>query len=171
MCRYAFFVSVCLAILASGPRATAAPAATVPTLPAGKLAPEAPAPKIDGRVDDEVWQTVEPHSTFTQQDPLEGEPATEKTEVRILVGHGNVYVGIVCYDSDPSKIIVSQSRRDAALTDVDSVILVFDTFNDSQNAFVFGTNPLGIEYDGQVSGEGQTGGTNFAAGGQGVSGS
>ncbi len=169
MRRFVLFVSICLAIAAR--EAFAVSAAAVPTLPAGKLAPEAPAPTIDGRVDDAVWQTVEAHSTFTQQDPLEGEPATEKTEVRILVGHGNVYVGIICYDSDPSKIIVSQSRRDAALTDVDSIILVFDTFNDSQNAFVFGTNPLGIEYDGQVSGEGQTGGTNFGGGGQGVSGS
>jgi hypothetical protein len=122
-------------------------------------------------VDDEAWQDVTPHTAFVQQDPIEGDPASEKTEVRILVGHGNVYVGIICFDSDPSKIIVSQSRRDAALTDTDAVIMVFDTFNDSQNAFVFGTNPLGIEYDGQVSGEGQTGGTNFAAGGQGVSGS
>jgi hypothetical protein len=51
------------------------------------------------------------------------------------------------------------------LTDTDSVILVFDTFNDSQNAFVFGTNPLGIEYDGQVAGEGQTGGLSLGGGG------
>jgi uncharacterized protein DUF5916/cellulose/xylan binding protein with CBM9 domain len=166
MSKSTVFVTICLWFFVN---AAAATAATIPTLPAGKLAPETPAPAIDGRVDDEVWQTVDPQSSFTQQDPLEGEPATEKTEVRVLVGHGNVYVGIICYDSDPSKIIVSQSRRDAALTDVDSIILVFDTFNDSQNAFVFGTNPLGIEYDGQVSGEGQTGGTNFGT--QGVSGS
>jgi uncharacterized protein DUF5916 len=163
-------VSICiLAMLLPGVAIGNPPA--VPTVPAGKLAPNAPAPVIDGKVDDEAWQDVTPHTTFVQQDPIEGDPATEKTEVRILVGHGNVYVGIICFDSDPSKIIVSQSRRDAALTDTDAVILVFDTFNDSQNAFVFGTNPLGIEYDGQVSGEGQTGGTNFAAGGQGVGGS
>jgi hypothetical protein len=152
-------------------RAFAAPPATVPNVPAGKLAPEATAPTIDGRVDEPVWKGVEPHSTFIQQDPIEGEPASEKTEVRVLVGQGTVYVGIICYDSEPSKIIVSQSRRDASLTDTDSVILVFDTFNDSQNGFVFGTNPLGIEYDGQVAGEGQTGGTSFGSGGQGVSGS
>jgi len=53
------------------------------------------------------------------------------------------------------QIVVSQSRRDADLTETDAIILVLDTFNDNQNAFVFGTNPLGIEYDGQVSGEGQ----------------
>src|SRR4029453_3783437 len=95
---------------------------------------------------------------FTQQDPAEGAAATEKTEVRLMIGRGNVYVGIICFDSDPSKIIVSQARRDASLADTDSVIMIFDTFNDNQNAFVFGTNPLGIEYDGQGSGEGQTSG-------------
>jgi hypothetical protein len=141
--------------------------ADVPNVPAGKLAPATPAPVIDGRVDDEVWQNVEPHSTFVQTDPIEGDPASEKTEVRVLVGHGNMYIGIICFDSDPSKIIVSQSRRDAALNETDAVILVLDTFNDSQNAFVFGTNPLGIEYDGQVSGEGQTGGSNAGGGGGG----
>jgi hypothetical protein len=160
-----FVCSCLLAVLASGTAFANPPAAEVPTLPAGKLAPSAPPPVIDGRVDDEVWQDVTPHTTFVQSDPIEGDPASERTEVRILVGRGNVYVGIICYDSDPSKIIVSQSRRDAALNETDAIILVFDTFNDSQNAFVFGTNPLGIEYDGQVSGEGQTGGSNVGGGG------
>jgi hypothetical protein len=110
---------------------------------------------------------VEPQSEFTQQDPHEGAQASERTEVRVLVGRGHVYVGIICFDADPSRIIVSQSRRDGALADTDSIILVFDTFNDSQNAFVFGTNPLGIEYDGQVAGEGQTSGLIQRQGGSG----
>jgi hypothetical protein len=164
MLRYVFPFFLVAALSVHGASA-ASPSAAVPNVPAGKLAPEASAPTIDGRVDEAVWQTVEPHSAFVQQDPIEGEPASEKTEVRILIGHGNVYVGIICYDSDPSKIIVSQSRRDATLTDTDSVILVFDTFNDSQNGFVFGTNPIGIQYDGQVAGEGQTGGITFGTGG------
>jgi hypothetical protein len=154
------FVCICLWAALSTGAAFAARASDVPTMPAGKLAPAAPVPVIDGRVDEQVWRDVTPHTTFVQQDPIEGDPASERTEVRILVGKGNIYVGIICFDSDPSKIIVSQSRRDAALTETDAVIMVFDTFNDSQNAFVFGTNPLGIEYDGQVSGEGQTGGSN-----------
>ena len=117
-----------------------------------------PPPVIDGKVTDEAWLKVEPYSTFTQTDPIEGAPASERTEVRILYDKTNLYVGVICFDSDPSKIVVSQSRRDADLTETDAIILVLDTFNDNQNAFVFGTNPLGIEYDGQVSGEGQTGG-------------
>ena len=136
----------------------------VPTFTAAKLDASAEGPTIDGRVDDPIWQTVQPYTSFTQQDPIEGAPATEKTEIRIIVGNGIVYVGIIAFDSDPSKIIVSQSRRDASLNETDSVVMVFDTFNDNQNAFVFGTNPLGIEYDGQVAREGQTSGVSLGAG-------
>jgi len=147
------------------PSTVSAQTPQAPTLTAGKLDSSAEGPVIDGRVNEAVWGTAPPHATFTQQDPVEGAPASEKTEVRILVGKGNVYVGIIAFDSDPSKIIVSQSRRDASLTETDSIVMVLDTFNDSQNAFVFGTNPLGIEYDGQVAREGQSSGVSFAGGG------
>ena len=136
----------------------------VPTFTAGKIDANAEGPVIDGRVTESVWQSVPPYSTFTQQDPIEGAPASEKTEVRIIVGKGNVYIGIIAFDSDPSKIIVSQARRDASLNETDSVVMVFDTFNDNQNAFVFGTNPLGIEYDGQVAREGQSSGVSLGGG-------
>jgi hypothetical protein len=160
----------CCTLLASFillPSLLFAQSSSVPTITAGKLAADAESPVIDGRVAEEVWRTVEPYSTFTQQDPIEGAPASEKTEVRIIVGKGNVYVGIIAFDSDPSKIIVSQSRRDASLSETDSIVMVFDTFNDSQNAFVFGTNPLGIEYDGQVAREGQSSGVQVGGGGAG----
>jgi hypothetical protein len=136
-----------------------------PALVVGKLAPEAPAPAIDGRVNESAWQGVQPYATFTQQDPIEGAPASERTEVRVLVGNGHMYVGIIAFDKDPSKIIVSQARRDASLSETDSIVMVFDTFNDNQNAFVFGTNPLGIEYDGQVAREGQSSGVSVGGGG------
>src|SRR5262245_29954749 len=157
-------------ILAAALRPTPLSAQTpqVPTFTAAKLDSTAEGPVIDGRVTDAVWQGVQPYATFTQQDPVEGAPATEKTEVRVIVGKGNVYVGIIAFDSDPSKIIVSQARRDASLNDTDSVIMVFDTFNDRQNAFVFGTNPLGIEYDGQLAREGQTSGITFQGGATGT---
>src|SRR5919198_5228695 len=134
----------------------AAAAADPPELTAVSLWPGAAPPVIDGRVIDEAWNPVEPYSTFTQQDPVEGAPASERTEVRVLFDDRYLYLGVICFDREPEKIIVSQARRDSQLTDVDSVIIVFDTFNDHQNAFVFGTNALGIEYDGQVASEGQT---------------
>ena len=134
-------------------------AQTVPTqmLAAGRLPEESPTPTIDGRVDEAIWQTVEPYTTFTQQDPNEGEPASERTEVRVLLDRRTLYIGIICFDRSPDQIVVSESRRDSDLNETDSVQVLLDTFNDNQNAFIFGTNPVGIEYDGQVAGEGQTG--------------
>lgn len=158
----------CLCLLSLA-RPAHAQAPQVPTLTAGKIDANGEAPVIDGRVTEAAWNAAQPYTTFTQQDPNEGQPATEKTEVRILVGKGNLYVGIIAFDSDPSKIIVSQARRDASLNDTDSIVMVLDTFNDRQNAFVFGTNPLGIEYDGQVAREGQTSGVQVGAGGGGNS--
>jgi hypothetical protein len=69
-----------------------------------------------------------------------------------------LYVGVVCHDRAPDAIIVSDSRRDASLDDTDSFRMIFDTYRDGLNGFVFGTNPAGIEYDGQVTNEGQGGG-------------
>ena len=137
--------------------------AETPPVVASRLESGTTVPVIDGLVTDEVWTHVEPYDTFTQQDPVEGASASERTEVRVLYDQSTIYIGVICFDREPDKIIVSQSRRDAQLTDVDSIVLVLDTFNDNQNAFVFGTNPLGIEYDGQVSGEGITGGSSGAA--------
>ena len=136
---------------------TFAAAQEVPQLTVGRLA-DGERPEIDGRVDEDVWSPAEPFSTFTQQEPNEGEPATERTEIRFLIDRGTLYIGVVCFDSSPTTIVVSQSRRDADLDDTDSIQILLDTFNDGQNAFVFGTNPFGIEYDGQVMAEGQTAG-------------
>ncbi|MEQ1911284.1 MAG: DUF5916 domain-containing protein [Vicinamibacterales bacterium] len=151
------------AFLAAG---SLAHAQEVPHLTAGQLADGA-RPTVDGRVDDAVWATAPVYSTFTQQEPNEGQPASERTEVRFLIDRRTLYIGVVSFDSEPDKIVVSQSRRDAELTDTDSIQILLDTYNDGQNAFVFGTNPFAIEYDGQVMGEGQTSGASGRAGGGG----
>jgi hypothetical protein len=135
-----------------------AAAQDVPQLAVGRLG-EGVAPIIDGRVEEGAWSMAAPYTTFTQQEPDEGMPATERTEVRFLLDATTLYVAVVSFDKEPEKIVVSQSRRDANLTDTDSIQILLDTFNDGQNAFVFGTNPFGIEYDGQVMGEGQAGGS------------
>ena len=136
----------------------------VPQLTVGHLTGD-DRPVIDGKVDEAVWSTEAPYSTFTQQEPSEGQPATERTDVWFSMDETNLYVAVVCYDTDPDGLVVSQSRRDANLGDTDSVQILLDTFNDGQNAFVFGTNPFGIEYDAQVMAEGQTGGGGFRSGG------
>jgi hypothetical protein len=154
---------VSLAAASTALAQTPASPTTRRTFAATTLPADAPSPTIDGHVIEDLWTRADPFTGFTQQDPVEGAPATERTEVRVLFTATHVYLGIVCFD-DPSRVILSQSRRDASLTETDAVIVVLDTFNDSQNAFVFGTNPVGIEYYGQVSREGQTSGLTFGAG-------
>jgi hypothetical protein len=145
-----------LCSLVATPQVIGAQERHLPTLTVGRPA-DGNGLTIDGRVDDDAWAAAEPFSTFIQQEPNDGEPATEHTEIRFLLDERNLYVAVVCFDSEPANILVSQSRRDAALEDTDSVRILLDTFNDGQNAFVFGTNPFGIEYDAQVRAEGQTG--------------
>jgi hypothetical protein len=112
-------------------------------------------PVVDGLVNEPVWERIEPASGFIQQEPNEGSPATEKTEVRFGYDNRNLYIGIICFDSQPDRIVVTQNRRDGNLTDTDSIQILLDTFHDRQNAFIFGTSPTGIEYDAQVSKAGQ----------------
>jgi hypothetical protein len=93
-----------------------------------------------------------------QRVPFDGQPATERTEVRVLADEAALYVGTWLYDSDPARIVDGEGIRDASLDESDAVLLILDTFRDRRNGFVFGTNPSGIEYDGQVVNEGEGGG-------------
>ena len=116
-------------------------------------------PTVDGNVlDDPAWKAAPVITGFRQEQPDEGQPASENTEVRIVFTRDTLYIGVVCFDREPSSIIVSDSRRDAGLDETDSFRIILDTYRDRQNGFVFGTNPAAIEYDGQVTNEGQGGG-------------
>ena len=115
-------------------------------------------PLLDGDVlGDPAWADVPAATGFVQTQPDEGQPATERTEVRVLFDDATIYFGIVCYDRDPAGIVVSDSRRDSSMNDSDSIQIILDTFRDEQSAFVFGTSPAGQEYDGQVANASQGG--------------
>jgi len=113
---------------------------------------------VDGRLDEEVWNEAEPLASFTQQEPLEGAGASQRTEVRILFDDVALYVGAWLFDTDPQGIVPGERVRDAELGEGDAFILVLDTFRDRQNAFLFGTNPLGVEVDGHITRDGHPGG-------------
>ena len=102
-------------------------------------------PVIDGMVDEEVWEQADVFTDFIQAEPHQGQPATEKTEVRILFDKQTVYIGVICYDSEPDRIVVNDTRRDSDLAEMDGFKVVLDTYHDKQNGFVFGTNPAGLE--------------------------
>ena len=113
------------------------------------------APVIDGNVvEDPAYAVAEPATNFRQNTPDEGQPASERTEVRIVYTDDTIYFGVICYTQDPGTIVVADSRRDSSLRETDSFQIILDTYLDHQNGFIFGTNPAGVEYDGQVTNEG-----------------
>ncbi len=115
-------------------------------------------PELDGDVlNDAAWENVQPVTGFWQTRPFEGVGASERTEVRIAFDEVYLYVSVVCYDGRPDLVVASDSRRDASLDNTDSFRFILDTYDDGQNGFVFGTNPAGIQYDAQVTREGQVG--------------
>src|SRR6185436_1782679 len=106
--------------------------------------------------DERVWADAAPIDEFVQIEPSEGQPATERTEVRLLFTSSTLYVGVICFDTEPSKIVTTDSRRDSGLSGQDSFQMIFDTYHDRQNGFIFGTNAVGLQYDAQVRNEGET---------------
>ncbi len=135
-------------------------------MPAQAAAPKieavalASAPTIDGEVlDDPAWPAVMTSGRFWQTQPDDGQPSTQKTQVHVGFTDTALYVGVVAYDDEPDRIIVTDSRRDADLDDTDAFLVVIDGLLDRQNGYVFGTNPVGAEYDGQVTREGTDGGS------------
>lgn len=133
-------------------------------------------PELDGDVlGDEIWENAIPTSGFLQTSPNEGQPASEQTKFWIIYNDDTLYFGVVCYVKDTSTIVVSDSRRDTSLEETDSFRIIIDTYQDRLNGFVFGTNPAGLEYDGQVTNEGQGsgrfGGANYGRPGSATGGS
>jgi hypothetical protein len=107
--------------------------------------------KVDGALDEEVWQRATAIGPLVQQDPNEGAKASEETEVRVLYTQDALYVGVICRDRTPSGIVSTHLTRDADLESDDSVFLVLDPFFDHRNGFFFQVNPAGARVDGQVS--------------------
>ena len=107
--------------------------------------------RIDGRLDEPVWQSAVPIGGLVQVLPREGESPTEKTEVRILVNNDSLFFGITCLDSTPAAIIATQLTRDAELKVDDHITIVVDPFFDHRNGFFFTVNPNGARADGQIS--------------------
>ena len=113
------------------------------------------APTIDGNVaDDPAWRSVEPIDEFWQIQPVAGTAASQRTAVFIGFTDAALYIGVIAYDDDPASIVSTDSRRDSSLDDTDSFRVLIDGLLDRQNGYVFGTNPAGIEFDGQISREG-----------------
>jgi hypothetical protein len=113
------------------------------------------APKLDGSLTDEVWREAIPISRFTQRETHEGDPATERTEVRIVYDDHALYVAASCYDSTPSAIIADEWKRDFNYGIEDNFELILDTYHDGRSGLLLVTNPNGARYDALVTDEGR----------------
>ena len=112
--------------------------------------------RLDGELDEAVYSEVQAITDFVQQVPIEGAPATEKTEAWIMFDDTNVYVSARVWDSAPeSEWIANEMRRDTSqLRQNDTFTAFFDTFYDRRNGLNFYTNPLGARADQAFTNEG-----------------
>ncbi|MDX1767873.1 MAG: DUF5916 domain-containing protein [Arenibacter troitsensis] len=151
---FALFVFLCLSTI--GYSQTTDLNNDILTRPTAVAVPIETDPLMDGNIlKDEVWQKIKPFGGLLQSQPNYGQAASERTEIRIAYTEHTFYVAVVCYDSDPDGLVVSDARRDALLDNTDAFLFIVDTYKDNQNGFIFGTNSLGVEYDAQVDNEGQ----------------
>src|SRR5258707_13884667 len=111
--------------------------------------------KIDGLLDEPAWSLVPPATDFRQQQPNEGAPASERTDVRVLFDDKNIYFGIRAFDSDAKHINARELVRDAGFSNDDTIAIVLDTYHDRRNAFRFILNPLGTQQDALITDEGR----------------
>jgi hypothetical protein len=96
---------------------------------------------VDGRLEEDVWKG-EAAEGFTQNDPKDGDPSTERTRVWVAYDDKALYVAAFCYDSQPAKIISRLGRRDAQV-DSDWFYFSVDPYYDKRSGYLFGVNPAG----------------------------
>ena len=106
-----------------------------------------PAPILDGVLDDPVWQRAVAVTGFRRDRPGDGNPAAEKTEVRVAYTDDALYVGARMYDRDPSRISLLRGRRDSFMQSNDQFLIQLDSYHDHRTAFVFGVTPAGGRND------------------------
>ncbi len=110
-------------------------------------------PVIDGRMNEQIWQTIEWSDSFIQHDPYEGEEPSQPTAFKVLYDNKNIYIGIRAYDSEPEKIDTRLSRRDQIEGDILAVQI--DSYFDHQTAFTFMVNAGGVKMDGIYTNDGE----------------
>ena len=106
----------------------------------------AAAPRIDGALDDPLWERAVRITRFVQQRPLDGAPATEDTDVLIAYDDDNLYVGIHAHYSNRALVRANRADRDQTFID-DTVAVYLDPFLDQQRAYVFSVNGYGVQND------------------------
>ena len=110
---------------------------------------------VDGLLDEPDWARADVATDFTQSEPLEGQPSSERTEVRVLYDDQTIYVGVFAHHRNAAEIVVNELRKDFDGSNTDYFAVIFDTFHDRRNGYQFGVNPRGARWDSQKFNEGR----------------
>ena len=110
---------------------------------------------LDGALDEAAWRDAPVATGFLQNEPHDGEPATEATDVRVLYDEQFLYIGVFAHDSSAKDIIVSDLKKDFDPSASDVFEVVLDTFHDERNGYLFATNAAGAKWDAQMVNEGR----------------
>ncbi|MEE2778410.1 MAG: DUF5916 domain-containing protein [Acidobacteriota bacterium] len=110
---------------------------------------------VDGLLTEVAWKGTPLASDFVQREPFDGQPASERTEIRVVYSSAVLYIGVRAIDSQPDAVIAREMARDSDLRRDDSIMVFLDTFLDRRNAYFFATNPNGARIDALVTDEGR----------------
>jgi hypothetical protein len=124
--------------------------ATRPDVAAIRLA-ETDTVVIDGAPDEAIWQRAVPATSFLQRDPDNGQPATERTEVRVVFDNNRIILGVTCFDSEPDRLLGNQMQRDQPFSADDRFMWSIDPFLDGRSGYFFEINPSGAMGDGLIT--------------------
>src|SRR5262245_55748722 len=112
--------------------------------------------RIDGRLDETIYEETAALDGFIQNDPQEGAPASEKTEAWVFFDDRHIYIVARCWESRPDQIIANEMRRDnTTILQNDQFAWGLDTFYDRRNMLIFEVSAAGARIDGQVTNERQ----------------
>lgn len=145
--RRVVFIAILVLLLPSGAMGQQPPSTTEKrTVRAERMGPEE-AIVLDGVLDEAVWKRAVSAGEFTQQDPVLGSQPTERTEIRFAFNADHLYMGVICFDSEPDKLQGNTSKRDEFLSADDRFMWTMDTFLNQQTGYFFEMNPAGLMAD------------------------
>jgi len=105
------------------------------------------APRVDGRLDDPIWQQARPERGFRRDLPSDGNPATQETEVRVVYDREALYIGARMFDDRPELVSRRLNRRDSFENVNDVFFALIDSYHDHRTQFIFGVTPAGERRD------------------------
>jgi len=150
--KRALLLTLFSALLVSAPgQAQQEPPRTAPVIQTRRVDA---AIRVDGRLEEPIWAELEPISNLIQTEPDEGQPASERTEIRVFYSGSKLYFAFQCFDREPDKIIGRYDAHDAR-TNSDSVNILLDPFGDRRTGYFFSINARGVQFDALVAESGR----------------